>query len=56
MSKEEVLAYFYDTVIYAEHKKGWQASFDPEAYRGVTLEQDMINAKNSKWSQRRAPR
>nr|MBC8451713.1 DNA-directed RNA polymerase subunit beta [Rhodospirillaceae bacterium] len=37
MSKEEVLAYFYGTVVYAEHKKGWQAPFDPEAYRGVTL-------------------
>jgi DNA-directed RNA polymerase subunit beta len=48
MSKEEVLAYFYDTVAYVEHKKGWQAPFDPEAYRGVTLEQDMINAKNGR--------
>ena len=48
MSKEEVLAYFYDTVSYQEHKRGWKAPFDPEAYRGVTIERDMINAKTGR--------
>ncbi len=48
MSKEEVLAYFYDTVSYQEHKRGWKAPFDPEVYRGVTLERDMINAKTGR--------
>ena len=48
MSKEEVLAYFYDTVSYQEHKRGWKAPFDPEVYRGVTLDRDMINAKTGR--------
>ena len=40
MSKEEVLAFFYDTVTYTEHKRGWQVPFDSEAYRGVTIEHE----------------
>ena len=48
MSKEEVLAFFYDTVTYTEHKRGWQVPFDPEAYRGATIERDLINAKNGR--------
>jgi len=48
MSKEEVLAFFYDTVSYTEHKRGWQVPFDPEAYRGVTIERDLINAKTGR--------
>ncbi len=48
MSKEEVLGFFYDTINYTEHKRGWQVPFDPEAYRGVTIERDLINAKNGR--------
>ncbi len=48
MSKEEVLDYFYDRIVYEAHKRGWKAPFDPEAYRGVTLDRDMINAKTGR--------
>ena len=48
MSKEEVLTFFYDTVTHTEHKRGWQVPFDPEAYRGVTIERDLINAKTGR--------
>src|SRR5690348_15993161 len=35
MSKEEILAYFYDHTVFHHGKKGWTAPFNPEAYREI---------------------
>ncbi len=48
MSKEEVLDYYYETVTYVKHKRGWKIPFDPDALRGVKLERDLINAKTGR--------
>ncbi len=49
MSKEEILASFYDSILYNHTKKGWTAPFDPQRYRGgVKLTVDLIDAKTGK--------
>ncbi len=48
MSKEEILSYYYHTVIYSLTKKGWKAPFNPDRLRGVKLTADLINAKTGK--------
>jgi len=45
MTAEEVLAYFYDRVIYSRGPKGWKTSFDAERMKGVKLVSDLIDAK-----------
>jgi len=44
MSNEEILGTFYDTIIYANSKKGWSAPFEGDRYRGVKLANDLIDA------------
>ncbi len=44
-TREELLNYFYNTKIIERYKKAWRAPFVPEAYKGVRLESDLINAK-----------
>jgi DNA-directed RNA polymerase subunit beta len=46
MAKEEILANFYATTSYRRGKKGWMADFDPERFRGVKLNSDLIDAKS----------
>ncbi|HTZ76963.1 MAG TPA: DNA-directed RNA polymerase subunit beta [Stellaceae bacterium] len=49
MSREEILAFFYDNILYTHAKKGWTAPFDPQRYRGgVKLIADLIDAKTGK--------
>ena len=48
MSKEEILALFYDTIGYVTGKDGWKTSFDAERMRGVKLTSDLIDAKSRK--------
>ncbi len=48
MSNEEILATFYNTVIYSKDKKGWKTPFDGEALRGVKITYDLVNAKTGK--------
>jgi DNA-directed RNA polymerase subunit beta len=48
LSPEDVLSYFYDVIPYTAAKGGWRTKFDPDRYRGVTLTNDLINAKNKK--------
>ncbi len=48
MSNEEILATFYDTITYAQDKKGWKAPFDAESFRGVKLVADLVDAKTGK--------
>ena len=45
MSNEEILATFYDTILYSREKKGWKTPFDAERFRGVKLLADLIDAK-----------
>src|SRR5579859_7559482 len=50
MAKEEILGYFYGhTVFHHGAKKGWTATFNPDAYRGgVKLTHDLVDAKTGK--------
>jgi DNA-directed RNA polymerase subunit beta len=49
MSKEEILGTFYKTIVYKkEAKKGWRTEFDADAFKGVKLAFDLINAANGK--------
>ncbi|MGE0273600.1 MAG: DNA-directed RNA polymerase subunit beta [Alphaproteobacteria bacterium] len=49
MSPEEILSYFYDTVVFDRVKKGgWKTDFVPERMKGVKLLRDLIDAKTGK--------
>jgi DNA-directed RNA polymerase subunit beta len=48
MSNEEMLATFYDQIVYKQDKKGWKTSFDAERMRGVKLTSDLVDAKTGK--------
>src|SRR6516164_8421959 len=48
MSAEEILGFFYDTVVFTHSKKGWQTTFDPQRMRGVKLVRDLVDAKTGK--------
>ena len=48
MSNEEILETFYGSTTYSKDKKGWKTAFDPEAYRGVKVTHDLVNAKTGK--------
>src|SRR5262249_36871115 len=41
MSAEEILGYFYGTVVFSHGRKGWQTTFDPARMRGVKLARDL---------------
>ena len=47
MSKDEILASFYDSVSYKKSKKGWRTAFDAERLKGQKLMADLIDAKTS---------
>jgi len=48
MSREEILAVFYDKVVYTLTKNGWKTTFDPQRLRGVKLRHDLVNATSGK--------
>ncbi len=48
MTSEEIFDYFYDEIVFTKAKNGWKVPFDPEAYRGVRLVKDLIDAKTGK--------
>ena len=48
MSKEEILTTFYETVEYKKVSGGWTIPLNPEHWRGVRLEKDLIDAKTKK--------
>ena len=45
MSREEILAAFYDSAVYKKAKNGWKTAFDADAMRGTKLLKDLIDAK-----------
>ena len=49
MSKQDILNYFYDTTTYTKKSPTeWVCEFRPEAYKGVKLTHDLIDAKTGK--------
>jgi len=48
METQEILNVFYDTVVFKKHKSGWSTKFDINAYKGVKLTYDLIDAKTGK--------
>ena len=48
MSQEDILEYFYDTVVFTQAKKGWKTEFKPDHLRGTKLTADLINARTGK--------
>jgi DNA-directed RNA polymerase subunit beta len=44
MSKEEILAAFYDTITYTRTKQGWKTPFVADRMRGVKIVSDLIDA------------
>jgi DNA-directed RNA polymerase subunit beta len=48
MSKEEVLAAFYETISFKRVKNGWVTAFNPEVVKGQKLLIDLIDAKTGK--------
>src|SRR5271170_7237734 len=48
MSKEEILAAFYETVMYKRAKNGWTTAFNPERMKGQKLLTPLIDAKSGK--------
>ena len=48
MSKEEILNYFYQTVVFKKDKKGWKTAFEPALLKGLKLTYDLVDAKTGK--------
>ena len=47
MSKDEILASFYNAVSYKKSKKGWRTAFDAERLKGQKLMADLVDAKTA---------
>jgi DNA-directed RNA polymerase subunit beta len=48
MSAEEILNYFYETILYSRGERGWKTAFDAERMKGVKLTSDLIDAATGK--------
>jgi DNA-directed RNA polymerase subunit beta len=48
MSKEEILAAFYESITYKRAKGGWTTPFNAESLKGQKLLADLVDAKNGK--------
>ena len=48
MSRDEILAYFYQSVSYKRDGEGWSYAFDADALKGNKLVRDLIDSKNKK--------
>ena len=46
MDQEEILDEFYDRVPHTKSKTGWTMPFNPERWKGVKVERDLISAKD----------
>jgi DNA-directed RNA polymerase subunit beta len=44
MSREEILAAFYGTILYRHAGKGWTTAFDAERMKGVKLTHELVDA------------
>ncbi len=48
MDTAEILSTFYDADQYKKQKKGWEIDFNADAYKGVKLAFDLVDAKTGK--------
>ena len=48
LDSEQILHYFYKTVLYTQADGGWRTPFDPQRYRGNKPAMDLIDAKTKK--------
>jgi DNA-directed RNA polymerase subunit beta len=48
LNAEQILATFYETVVYKRTKQGWTTRFRPEAWRGQKPNFDLVDAKTGK--------
>ncbi|MCF3629426.1 DNA-directed RNA polymerase subunit beta [Thalassospiraceae bacterium LMO-SO8] len=48
MSAEDILAYFYDKVVFEQVKDGWKTPLAAERMKGQKLTSDLVNAKTGK--------
>ena len=48
MSRDEILAYFYQSVSYKRDGEGWSYAFDADALKGNKLVRDLIDSKTKK--------
>ncbi len=46
LSQEEILGYFYNSVLFTRSGQGWKQPFRPERLRGQKLTADLINAES----------
>ncbi len=44
MDREDILSYFYDTVIFTRNEKGWRTPVDADRLRGTKLVRDLVDA------------
>jgi DNA-directed RNA polymerase subunit beta len=44
MDAEEILGVFYDQVVFTYTAKGWARPYDPEAFRGITQTEALVDA------------
>jgi DNA-directed RNA polymerase subunit beta len=45
MDSEEILNAFYGQVVFVRGPKGWARPFDPDAFRGMKLQEPLVDAK-----------
>ncbi len=48
MNVEEILNYYYDTMIFTRAKRGWRTDFNADWMRGMKLTHDLVNARSGK--------
>ena len=48
MSRDEILAHFYQSVSYKRDGEGWSYAFDVDALKGSKLVRDLVDSKNKK--------
>ena len=48
MSRDEILAYFYQSVTYRRDGDGWSYAFDAESLKGSKLVRDLVDSKSKK--------
>ncbi|MBQ8750205.1 MAG: DNA-directed RNA polymerase subunit beta [Alphaproteobacteria bacterium] len=48
MSKEEILAYFYEISSVEKAKKGWKVEFDANKVKGIKFDFDLVDAESGK--------
>ncbi|MGD9638233.1 MAG: DNA-directed RNA polymerase subunit beta [Alphaproteobacteria bacterium] len=46
LTSEDILSYFYDTVVYTRVENGWKTSFDADRMKGLKLINPLVNAEN----------